>query len=266
MAKTTVNIKTDKARKESKLPKPKSVQKPIEPTFFDVSSTDAAYTRSEPQIIEERFLIQINKSNLLGYFASALIYPPSYEMRELALSQRTIDIQSRTPDYLLLTNGFSDLPDESQVLIDVVLSDFDKKKLVTLSPTVNLLPYPLPISRVKKLFFANRASQENSKAEANTFSDAFLPVHLFDIWGNDLPTNKEIVSGISKDNIPQNDVFKTNTKDHFDRVLGMLAFMKNADLYYENQTHDFSSYSDKYFKVLSLINPVESQNQRHTAD
>ena len=203
-----------------------------------------------------QFIIQVNKSNLLGYFACALIYPNNYETRELARSQRAKDIQSFASDYLLLTDGFADTPSEEQVLLAVVLTEMDKQKLVRLDEKVYLLPYPLPISRVQKILFASRESQENSIAIANTFQDAFLPEHLFAIWNDKIPNQTVSVKKYLQSYIPQNKSIKTQSQIHFDRVLGMLAFMKNAELYYANETYDYSIYGEKYLQVLAVINPL----------
>lgn len=201
------------------------------------------------------FVIQINKSNLLDYFGSALIYPVNYETRELARSQRTKDIQHFAPNNLLISDGFTDEPNEQQVLIEVALTDFDKQNLERLHEAVYLLPYPLPISRINKLYFASKESQENSIASANTFQDAFLPIHLFDIWTETVENRTNIVREIQVSQISANKNLKTESQDKFNRVLGMLAFMKNAEIYYANETYELATYSDKYLKLLNEINP-----------
>jgi hypothetical protein len=201
------------------------------------------------------FVIQINKSNLLDYFGSALIYPVNYETRELARSQRTKDIQHFSPNHLLISDGFTDEPNEQQVLIEVSLTDFDKKNLERLHETIYLLPYPLPISRVNKIYFSSKESQENSIASANTFQDAFLPTHLFDIWTEIVENRTNIVREIQVSQLSTNKNLKTDSQDKFNRVLGMLAFMKNAEIYYANETYELATYSDKYLKLLKEINP-----------
>ncbi|MCS7028462.1 MAG: hypothetical protein NZ519_08325 [Bacteroidia bacterium] len=201
------------------------------------------------------FVIQINKSNLLDYFGSALIYPVNYETRELARSQRTKDIQHFSPNHLLISDGFTDEPNEQQVLIEVALTDFDKQNLERLHEVVYLLPYPLPISRVNKIYFASKESQENSIASASTFQDAFLPIHLFDIWTESIENRTNIVREIQVSQITANKNLKTESQDKFNRILGMLAFMKNAEIYYANETYELAIYSDKYLKLLREINP-----------
>jgi hypothetical protein len=228
---------------------------------LDFSNNGQYETSQQPkkQVVNisiDTFFVQINKSNLLGYFACALIHPVNYETRELARSQRTKDIQHFAPDYLLISDGFSDNFNEEQVLLEVVLTDDDKQNLEKINEKIYLLPYSLPISRVKKIYFANAESQANSIATANTFQDAFLPEQLFEIWNNQMPNRTESVEQAKNTVILQNKNIKIEHQHHFDRVLGMLAFMKNTELYYSNETYEYSTYSEKYFKILNLINPI----------
>lgn len=218
------------------------------------------------QVLINKFTIQINKSNLLDYFGSALIYPVNYETRELARSQRTKDIQHFSPNHLLISDGFTDEPNEQQVLIEVSLTDFDKENLDKLHDTVYLLPYPLPISRVNKLYFASKESQENSIASANTFQDAFLPTRLFDIWTETIENRTNIVREIEVSQISADKNLKIDSQDKFNRILGMLAFMKNAEIYYANETHELATYSDKYLKLLKEINSFFNNPEIETLD
>jgi hypothetical protein len=218
------------------------------------------------KVLINNFIIQINKSNLLDYFGSALIYPINYETRELARSQRTKDIQQFSPNHLLISDGFTDELTEQQVLIEVSLTDFDKQNLIKLHEKVYLLPYPLPISRVNTIYFASKESQENSIASANTFQDAFLPTHLFEVWNEKIENRIDIVREIQAVQIPANKQLKTDSQDKFNRVLGMLAFMKNAELYYANETYELATYSDKYLKLLKEINPFFEKAEIGTLD
>ena len=234
------------------------------PTLLDTTSAKTKIVKNE--VLITKFTIQINKSNLLDYFGSALIYPVNYETRELARSQRTKDIQHFSPNHLLISDGFTDEPNEQQVLIEVSLTELDKQNLERLHETVYLLHYPLPISRVNKIYFSSKESQENSIASANTFQDAFLPTHLFDIWTETIENRTNIVREIEVSQISLNKNLKTDNQDKFNRVLGMLAFMKNSEIYYANETHELATYSDKYLKLLKEINPFFDKPEIGTLD
>jgi hypothetical protein len=238
--------------------------KPSTPTLLDTTFANNKVVKNEIHI--NSFIIQINKSNLLDYFGSALIYPVNYETRELARSQRTKDIQHFSPNHLLISDGFTDEFNEQQVLIEVSLTDFDKQELIRLHEKIYLLPYPLPIARINTIYFLSKDSQENSIASANTFQDAFLPKHLFDVWNEKIENRIEIVREIQASQIPVNKQLKTDSQNKFNRVLGMLAFMKNAELYYANETCELSKYSDKYLKLLKEINPFFDKSKIGTLD
>ena len=254
--------KQDKPKNTSK--GKNEVIKTSTPTLLDATSEKTKIVKNE--VLINKFTIQINKSNLLDYFGSALIYPVNYETRELARSQRTKDIQHFSLNHLLISDGFTDEPNEQQILIEVSLTEFDKQNLERLHETVYLLPYPLPISRVIKIYFSSKESQENSIASANTFQDAFLPSHLFDIWTETIENRTNIVREIKIFQISTIKNLKTDNQDKFNRVLGMLAFMKNAEIYYANETHELAIYSDKYLKLLKEINPFFDKPEIGTLD
>jgi hypothetical protein len=242
----------------------KNENKTSSPSLFDATSEKTETLKNE--VLINKFFIQINKNNLLDYFGSALIYPVNYETRELARSQRTEDIQHFSLNHLLISDGFTAEPNEQQVLIEVSLTEFDKQNLERLHERIYLLPYPLPISRVNKIYFASTESKENSIASANTFQDAFLPIHLLDIWNETIENRTNIVREIQEIQIPTNKNLKTDCQDKFNRILGMLAFMKNAEIYYANETHELAIYSDKYLKLLKEINPFFDKPEIGTLD
>lgn len=254
--------KQDKPKNTSK--GKKEVIKASTPTLLDTTSEKMKIVKNE--VLINKFTIQINKASLIGYFSSALIFPPNYETHEIARRNRVQDIQERFPDHLLISDGFTDEPNEQQVLIEVSLTDFDKQNLIRLHEKVYLLPYPLPISRVNKIYFANKESQENSIASASTFQDAFLPIHIFDIWTETIEKRVNIVCELQKFQISENKQLRTDSQDKFNRVLGMLAFMKNAELYYANETYELATYSDKYLKLLKEINPFFDKPEIGTLD
>lgn len=254
--------KQDKPKNTSK--SKKEVTKTSTSTLFDTPLEKNKVVKNE--VLINNFIIQINKSNLLDYFGSALIYPINYETRELARSQRTKDIQHLLPSHLFMSDGFTDELTEQQVLIEVALTESDKKKLIRLHEKVYLLPYPLPISRVNTIYFGSRESQENSIASANTFQDAFLPTHLFEIWNEKIESRIDIVREIQTSQSPTNKQLKTDSQDKFNRVLGMLAFMKNAELYYANETYELAKYSNKYLQVLKEIDSFFDKPEIDTLD
>jgi hypothetical protein len=137
----------------------------------------------------------------------------------------------------------------------VLLTEDDKKKSELVNTNTHLLPYPLPISRVNRIHFANTESQQNTIATVETFQDTHLPKHLFRIWTSDLRNRILAQEKLgAKSNLEKAVSLKSN-KEYFNRVLGMLSFMKNSELYYSNYTKKYSNYSENYFKLLSLISP-----------
>ncbi len=192
--------------------------------------------------------IQVHKDNVVGYFAVGAIFPPDYETRELARSQRNSDIQEKNPGFLLVADGFTDTKNEEQVVLKVVLTEEDKKNLKAVADGVGLFSHPVPVSRIAAIYVFSDAVIENLKAQEQTYEDAFLPFHLFSVFPVDLPDRSASIKEVkesAKD-------LATDAIAKFNAVLGLLAFMKNTNIYYpENK---FQTYSDVFLKTIKLIN------------
>lgn len=202
-----------------------------------------------------KYFIQINKNNLLGYISSALIHPVNYEIRDMARNERQKDIQNLRPNYLLITDGFADVQDKEQVLIEITLKESDKKRLKVLSDKVCLLDYPLPISRMKCIYVANEDTKKNLASIFKTYSDADLPGNLVNKWTEKITDNSEVVSKLNLSDISVGNKLKINEKERFDRILGMISYMKNADLYFADLSGDYANFSEYCLKVINLVNP-----------
>lgn len=202
-----------------------------------------------------KYFIQINKNNLLGYISSALIHPVNYETRNMARNERQKDVQNVAPDYLLMTDGFADVQDKEQVLIEVILTESDKKRLKVLDKKVCLLGYPLPISRIESIYVANESAKDNIVSIFKTYEDAELPDNLIKKWTDGFTDNSKVISKLDSSSISRNNELKIKEKERFDRVLGMISYMKNADLYFADSSGDYANFSEYCLKVINLINP-----------
>lgn len=227
---------------------------PHQKTIFSTPIPQKKYP-NENKLIINKYFIQINKNNLLSYISSALIHPVNYEARDMARNQRQKDVQNSTPDYLLMTDGFADVRDKEQVLIEVILTESDKAQLKVLDDKVCLLNYPLPISRIRCIYVANEDAKENLDSIFKTYDDAELPDNLIKKWTNDFINNSDVVSKLNITDISKSNELRIKEKERFDRVLGMISYMKNADLYFADSSGDYANFSEYCLKVINLINP-----------
>ena len=196
----------------------------------------------------KKYYIQVHMIKLQEYIMRALIIPDIYMGRDVE-----IDIQSKNKDKLLISHGYIENLDEYQVLIEVILTDEEKNKLITVN---NLYFYdlPLPISRMKKIYTQSKVVKTKLLKEIKNFEAGYIPENMIDYFKK---KNKIIFEQINYHESIANNVTTVYQSDNimaFDKMLGMFAFIKNKNMYYSDRVEVFSNYSDNYFAILSKFN------------
>jgi len=200
-----------------------------------------------------KYLVQVEKGNLLTYLAFGLIYPVNMEDRSIVRTQtRARDPQFLCPDALILSPGFFKEAETDQVLIEVTLSPEEKKLLITFGE-VALLPAALPVSRIVSIWTLDEKTKNGLLASARTFSDAPLlprlvkqaPEVLIDACV--LPVLRQVV-------VPPVSPELMTQKLRYNRMLGMLAFMRNADKYYSAKLRRYRDVSSGYIATIVRAN------------
>jgi hypothetical protein len=220
---------------------------------------------------KSRFFLQLEKGNLLTCLAYGLIYPANMETRQRGqVCSRTCDLQSQFPNHLTLTPAFTVEADERQVLVEVALCPSEVAKLVPVGATF-LYDGVLPVSRVKSIWVKTNATADNLLASAKTYSDIPFPTSLLHTMPPDFPTpclSPELTGG------PQHEASVselTCKKVNYDRTMGMLAFMRNAERYFFRQTKRYCDLGANYLAILSRLNhsiqpPDQTPEQAKAAD
>ena len=76
-------------------------------------------------IIEAKmYLLQINRIKLQDYIQRGLIVPDKY-----LDENKEIDIQSKNPNFLVVSDGYIKKLDEYQILLELIITDDEKKRL-----------------------------------------------------------------------------------------------------------------------------------------
>lgn len=200
-----------------------------------------------------RYFLQVEKGNLLTCFATGLIYPPSLDTaRDGRRSQRATDLQSRLPDYLLFTQSFTQDADDKQVLAEIVLTPTECSALEPVGDAF-LMQGPLPVSRVAQIWTKSQDTADNLLSSARTYSDILIPASLLSPVPADFPPPRPApdVSRISKITA-QSDIQRKKAK--YDRAMGLLAFMRNSERYFAQQTHKYRDLASNYLATLSRLN------------
>ena len=182
------------------------------------------------------FYIPIDSISLPSIYGNACLIPKKY------LSTTNEDVQNTLPSYLLITTKMG--TDKSDCAIEIALSEEEINSLIPISEDndVFLFSKPLPISRIKSVFFNDKANKEQIVAIIN-LSTAFIDNDKVNII---LDMQKVNLDTINIADIPENLDFSLQIKK-FNSILGGFALMKLASEKYMN-------YSENYFSTLSFFN------------
>jgi len=209
---------------------------------------DSLLNFNEKIFDRSRYFLQIHRIKLQDYIKRALIAPDNYMG-----SETEIDLQSKNKDYLILSQGSMQNLDETQVLIEIILTEDEKQRLI-LQDDIYFFDTPLPISRIKKIYAQDKKTIEDILSNLATSDAGYIPLGLFDTFNKLQNLHRYHYKSLENNNIKIND-YNTNT-NKYDSILGMLAFMKNTNMYYADDKGIFSNYSDNYFKVLAGFNKI----------
>ena len=184
-----------------------------------------------------KFLLQINRIKLQDYIQGALIAPDIYLGDEIEK-----DVQSKNPNFLVLSDGYFNELDEHQILLELILTKTEKLKLKKVVD-IYYMDFPLPITRIKKIYVQNVLIKNHIMINMDTSEKGFLSDRLFDVFQDNKAIFFDQKSLIElKDDAKENDY--SIKMRIFDKKLGMFSFMKNTNIYYTNDTGIISNYSD----------------------
>ena len=175
--------------------------------------------------------------NLAHYLASGIITPSIY------IENKNADIQDRFKNYLLLSS--SKFTKDTNCAIEIVLNN-DEEAPKKISEHFYLFDMPLPISRIKNVYFINEEQKVNTNFNI-TSGSAFIPHGLLKVSQEESIETKEL------DNID----FYLSEKNwcqylkKYDQVLGGFSTMKISK-------ESFQNYPTHYFSALGNINTMFS--------
>lgn len=182
------------------------------------------------------YYLPIKSTSLAHYFVCAMVKPAGL------FDNKPKDIQDRFQGCLLLSTELG--TNDTDCCMELVLTQDEEKNLIPCGKGFNLLPTPLPISRVKKVFFREQQQLELTLANIN-LSAAFVPHSLAEVR----KFSKKGFDGDYKGDDKLVDNNYSRQLQLFDRILGALALMKTAKEPYMN-------YSENYASTLSFFNTL----------
>lgn len=201
----------------------------------------------------EKIIFQIHRIKLQDYVQSALIAPDCYLGDEIEK-----DIQSNNPNFLVVSDGYLEELDQSQILLELILTEEEKLRMYKVGE-VMYFDFPLPITRIKKIHCHDKEVMQHIIVNLATSEKGFLNENIFfaDLHSKKPLFQKRELRAITED---------IEAKDYkekiiyFDKRMGMFSFMKNTNLYLSDKTMGISNYSNHYFSSLSkfLQTPLEN--------
>lgn len=204
------------------------------------------------------FFIQAKLANISMYFINGYIYPLNFEHSEIYRDENRVhDFFTHYPNHIVISKTVLNDFDETQVLLEIFLKDNEIKKTNTFD-SFAFYDGIIPISRIKKIFFASNSSKASFLSSCEIFPDAFVPATICDLIPEHVET--KMLQGKPISNIT--DMNWNTTLIRFDRLMGLISFLKNTSLYYTNISDEYIEYTTNYFEVLSLINNYENESNK----
>jgi hypothetical protein len=190
--------------------------------------------------------LQIHKGNVFSIFSSGIIAPARH------IKNRAFpDIQSINETVLVVSNGYTGTLDHQQVLIEIILTDAEKK-FAEVNGEYAILTTPVPVSRIQNIYVADAQTKKDIITMALSGDGGIIPENLF---------TAEFPQGLNQaDYKASNKIFGkdyNNKLIRFDKILGAFAFIKNYSLALANQTDSISLLPKHFYYMAQAINNLK---------
>ena len=218
--------------------------------------TETKFTEDSIFSLTDNLYIEVHKSNLLQYFSAGCIFPSKYSSQK-AFS----DPQSINENGLLISNGFMS-NDKDHILIQIDAFVIDKISL-SVNGSFGLYCSIIPISRIIKLYVHDNETKRKTLDDSLIRDAGIIPDTLIEVG---FPTNIAKVSFVEFNITPQNlesQIIK------FDKILGLIAGVRNFNLLTYNQSGKFKTISDHSLYAMQGIDEtfgIEIVTSGHLSD
>jgi len=191
--------------------------------------------------MENRYYLPISSTSLAHYFGCACIKPSKY------FDNKQEDLQDKFNDFLLVTTHFG--TQQTDCCLELVFTKQEASELIPLKNGFYLYEKPLPITRVRKIYFSSKERKERTITNIN-MSTAFVPDELVEIEIKEFDNIQanELVKPQDIHIVPYNEQLK-----RFNGFLGGLALMRLAG-------EEYMNYSENYFATLAFFNTAIQQD------
>ena len=208
--------------------------------------------------------LQLNVRNLGYYLSRGIVYPLVLEPDRDWNAKRPTDSLTKTPDFLPFSPGR--LPDfaANSVLVEAQLLP-DEMARLSGAGTHYAWPEPLPVSRIRRVFFATPEAMADFKANADTYDNYFFPVGMCEVISDQkVPLVMEAPQPADAATVALDPAWAARMRQ-FDRQLGLFAYLKHAPLLRANAEGYVQDFPAELLVGLQLLNgafePVANVNK-----
>ncbi len=201
------------------------------------------------------FYMPVDQLRTQVFLAHGLIYPATWD--KAIGSGDFDDIQKHTPSFLTLYNAPQPI-NKNQNLLGISLLA-EEVKACHGTYAVLRYPLPLPISRLVSIGVSPEQGDLSRYIAGWIKPDVPVPRHLFSISPSISRRIDDSVEGISQEHgIQLKEVEDSISK--FDRYMGLIAFLRNADRYFSVKTGCYADYPEEFFSFCNAITGDTSFN------
>ncbi|MDQ5909940.1 MAG: hypothetical protein QG599_2035 [Pseudomonadota bacterium] len=195
------------------------------------------------------YFMPVDRLRAQVFLAHGLIYPDIYDKAE---SDKDFhDSQRQNPVHLMLYANPHPL-NHDQFLLKIFLHPNEIAKAER-NGDILYLAIPLPISRLAGIEIPAAADDLDRCIKGLIKPDVPVPRHLFTNEVTPSSPDQEKVSRDSLHGDAQPDPNIAESIRQFDRYLGVMAFLRNADRYFSEKTGNYADYPEVFFAVCERI-------------
>jgi hypothetical protein len=202
------------------------------------------------------YFLLLKSANVANYFNFGYIYPLALEESDIYKNEnRSFDILSLFEEYIVIHKATNVKINEDEVAIELVLYGLNVTEYA--STGLFYINEPIPVSRVKSIYFTNASKRETFLSSIKTFPDSFIPssickifplmgsVEDFDYASIKLPSNDSLINW-------------KNILTTVDKLFGLFAFIKNVGILNSEKESQLEEYTTSFIGALNIINPIST--------
>lgn len=221
--------------------------------LFQEAAVEKGRIDNNSSIKNNNFLLHLNAANLSNYFNFGYIYPLALEDNLVYKNEnRAKDVLTMSEEYIIVSKHSINEFEITDILLELVLDDIILTQINDTS--LYYIDQPIPISRIKSIYFKTENSKSAFLSSVMSFPDCFIPENLCKV----LDYIKQHQVDMSSISLPKNEALNywKERLNIFDKLLGLFAFTKNSGILFSEKLGLFEDYTSGFLSAISSINSI----------